>query len=327
MIFKTFDPKNIPEMTRHVNDCFLQFFHDLGYRQFEEVPIISQKDHSVRFTGSVTNAFKPLLTKEEKIPSEGYYLRQKCLRTKNSKTFLDDSIFPKWGSDFVQIGALVRKDCLYDVSRDFYQFFTKQLEIETDRLCFHVSSSDEDFTEVVQSFNSPILFDKLNPILYKHKYGIDGYGGRNFNFAILNSKTEEAESIGNIVVIEKDSRMVCIEAGFGISVILSNYYNLENSMQASLFASIFAMSGGFQNKLADAISASVVMMRNAVDVDSSDHGRILRKYIQAISYLLPKANCSLDQVADYANQFEELEFGDVSYISDKLVFYLEDFKL
>ena len=229
----SFSPQKILDYHSTIKKLFTDYFSSLGYQEHTPVPIISLNDRSVCFTGSTTNVFKPYIINNSLVPPNGFFLVQRCLRTQNAASFFDDKSFPEWGSYFTEIGLITLPDKLSKIIEDSLKYLASILGIESERIILRVSSQDKDLLECVKNTNLVIEIDGLPLRYYRHKYGLEMFLGRNFNFGLKNVQTGIIKDIGNIVVAEKENSKIAIEMGFGVSTLLARYYNLTNSIEAS----------------------------------------------------------------------------------------------
>jgi hypothetical protein len=315
---------------KKITDTFSENFKLAGYIEHDPEPLISDIDHSVRFIGSTTNVFKQYLTDNVKISGKGYFLIQKCLRTRNASTFFSDDIFPEWSSYFTAMGIMSPSGNVETLLTDTLNFLLN-LGIEVGKIRINVSSRDKDLLECVRNVQKKIKFlidvdgvDNIN--YYRHKYGMDEINGRNFNLAIKNEKTEEFKDIGNIVVIEEGGAPLAVEMGIGVSTLIAKIFGLDNSIEASTISKIVTFKPGFTSKFADALSAAVVMLREKINPGSRDKARLLRTHLRALTYFRFKLGISLEDIKNFADKYEKEEFGEITNIGDIIVLYLEDYE-
>ena len=81
---------------------------------------------------------------------------------------------------------------------------------------------------------------------------------------------------------------------------------------------------GFCSKFADALSASVIMIKEKVRPSGRGKGRILRTYLRAVRDLSGKAGFSIDDILRFAIDYEELEYKKTSFVADKILDFLEN---
>jgi len=317
------DRQFVAEMRDNIRDNFSEYFNTHGFMRHDPGSIIPEHDNSVLFTGSTITTFKPYLEKEN-IPECGYYMVQSCLRTQNTKMLSNDTGHPQWASYFSSIGALTQYYKLNEISELIWQFYTTSLGIPADRLRIRISSNDIDLMEYWKNscLNKYIELDANDPIYYTHKFGMDRVIGRNCNLAIVDHRTGELRDIGNIIVIETPNEKLGVEIAFGVETIVSRILGYQNPIEASLIADIVPVKNEHSLKLADAISSAIVILDAGERPVVTNRGRILRKYLQAISYLRHKVAIRIDEIERYAEKFEIKEFGSNSELPSHMVKYI-----
>lgn len=320
---KHFRVGHIKKYHEKVIAIFENHFSNLGYIEHISSSLVSNEDHSVRFTGSTTNVFKPYILDEKKISKNGFFLAQKCLRTQNAKTFLSDNIFPEWGSYFTEIGTICPYNRLDVLFLETLKFLFK-LGIEKERLKIAVSSQDNHFLKCIKQISGLSIDIDSKPLLYyKHKYGARDIRGRNFNFAINYNKNKASRDIGNIILIEKRNNPIAVEMGFGVSTLIAGVFNLTNSIEASVISEVVPFKKGYVSKFSDALSAAIVMLKLNIIPGSRDKERILRTYLEALCYFKKKLHLTFDDIVEYSCEYEEKEFNENTDIADKLERYLK----
>ena len=331
MMGKSFEIESLDYLFETIIDTFSENFQSAGYYKHKSYSsLVSSIDHSVRFIGSTTNVFKQYLVGDMPIPEKGYFLVQKCLRTRNTNTLLSDEIFPEWSSYFTAMGIIAPYKNLDLLLIDTLNFLFK-LGIESNKIKIHVSSKDKDLLECLDNIQKKVKFlididgiDNIN--YYRHIYGIQGISGRNFNFAVKNEKTGEFKDIGNIVLIEKSGMPIAVEMGIGVSTLISRIFGLNNSIEASSISKVVPFKPGFTSKFSDALSVSIIMLKEKIKPGSRDKGRLLRINLIALSYFRSKLNLSFEAIEGYANKYEKEEFREITSIGNQIVLYLKDYE-
>lgn len=319
----SFSSQKIIDYHSMIKNSFSNYFIGLGYQEHKSVPITSPDDHSVQFIGSTTNVFKPYIINNSLIPKKGLFLIQRCLRSQNAKFFWNDDVFPEWASYFTELGLITTSDNMMSLIKDSIKYFIDVLKIEAERMCLRVSSQDQDLLKYIKQTSLEIKINDMPIKHYRHKYGLSGVVGRNFNFGIRMNRGDIIKDIGTLVLIEKVNKPIAVEMGFGISNLLARYYNLINAIESATISMIIPFKPGFRSKFADALSASVVMLKEKVRPSGEGRGRILRTYLYAVRDLAEKSGFSIDDILQFAMDYEELEYEETSFVADKMLEFLE----
>ncbi|MFA6386611.1 MAG: hypothetical protein WCW04_02480 [Candidatus Paceibacterota bacterium] len=324
---QNFNIESIRSLYSETINSFSNVFGSEGYIKHEPcTSLISGIDHSVRFIGSTTNVFKKYLKEDIPIPKEGYFLVQKCLRTRNTNTLFDDSIIPEWSSYFTAMGAIAPFDAINKLS-DTTMKFLSSLKIDENRIRIDVSSLDTDLLEIIKKLNKNYKFsinitDEGNIDSYRHKYGEENISGRNFNISIKNQKTNEFKDIGNIILIEKNNIPIATEMGIGVGTLISKKFNLSNSIEASSISKIIKYKSGLTTKFSDTLSVVVVMLKEKITPGSRDKARLLRTNLLALTYFKHKLDIGIEEIKKYVDDYEKEEFGGNTNISNMIINYL-----
>jgi hypothetical protein len=325
-----FNIESINQLYAETINTFSEVFKTNGYA--EHAPhksLVSDIDHSVRFIGSTTNVFKRYLKEgEDRLPDSGYFLVQKCLRTRNTNTLFDDEVIPEWSSYFTAMGAMAPADNLDKLSEATMRFLS-ELKIESSRIKINVSSKDKDLLDCLsklkEKFEFTMAIDEVeNQEYYRHKYGEENLMGRNFNISIKNQKTNQYKDVGNIIIIEKENVPTAVEMGIGVGTLISKKFNLATSIEASPISKIIRYKPDLTAKFSDALSVSVVMLREKIIPGSRDKARLLRTNLLALTYFKHKLGIEFEQIKKYIDDYERDEFGEVTNISDQVMEYLTE---
>lgn len=311
---EAFQHEQAREYTRALIENFKEYYRSLGYSEHPSVAMTSGADKTVRFIGSHISVLKPYLS-ENNVPQPGLYIEQPCIRTWNSNKLLEDDYQPNWGSYFKSIGVLASPDRLSEVSKETFDFLEKQLGIPKNLIKLRVKSEDKDLLAVCrENFESENLeIDTMPEEYYRHKLGMEGIAGRNFNIALRNVDNEEFFDVGNIIIIEDSNGDVRgIEIALGTSTILKQIYNLEHVQDCSPVRGLSEISPELRRRLEDAIISSVALYREGLRPIGVRHGknRALRTYVRSLSYFRSKENISLKELSEIISDYESDEYSD-----------------
>jgi hypothetical protein len=310
---------------RELLDGFRECFRRLGYEEHAPVPITSRIDPSVTLVGSTISVLKSLL--HQGLPAPGVFLVQPALRTQNLRTMRDDDAFPVWCSYFTAFGLLAPPDRLRATALDLWSYFRNDAPVETSRIVLRASSRDADLLELLEDLpGSPeVEVDGYEDIRYRHRFGIDGVVGRNFNVAIR-SEWGELRDVGNLILMEEDGRLIAVDVGFGVGTMLSRIHDLEHPIQASTIGSVVSVRSRSDVKFADALAAAVVLGEEGLRPNMTHRGKFLRSYLQAASHLRGRTRRSHEEVEELAAEFQRLEFGRTTTLPARIRRYVEEFE-
>lgn len=280
------DNKRYLELKR-LTEGFLDFAHTQGYTVEPPVKIISNLDPSVRFIGAPISLLKPYFMNNT-IPDSGIAMRQNCIRTRNHKILFEPSILPNWGSFFTGMCILVKYDDLEKICADAVKLLTDQFKIKKDDINVQINSKDKDLLNAIKTKDinkKQIILDEKPETYYRHKYGIEGVRGRNFNFSIRNSRTGLFDDIGNIIVIETLSgEKLGIELALGDTTILKQQHGLNHVLDNYCIDLDFIENESIRYRIEDAIITSIVLINEGLKPNGTNtRGRILKSYLKALS--------------------------------------------
>lgn len=305
-----FSPEEAKEYVESLINDFKDHYASFGYQEIPPVQITSGIDPTVRFIGSHISVFKRYLA-EDSVPTPGVYMRQDCLRTRNVEKLLDDDYSPNWGSYFSSIGALSAPERLKEVCDEVSDFLEKKLLIAPENILIRISSTDSDLLDATKEHygESRMEVDSKKIEYYRHKIGMEGIRGRNFNIALRNPDTEGFADIGNIIILEKDEKRLGIEIALGTSTILKQLHGLDHVQDCTPVIGLETIENQtIRRKFEDAIITSTVLYQEGLrPFGQHNRNRILKQYIRSLSYFRAKSGINTDQLQQIISDFETRE--------------------
>ncbi len=323
------DREHSHEAVESLERDFKDFYSSRGYSEHEPVLISSGADPSVRFIGSHISVFKPYLLTDT-VPTPGYFIVQDCVRTQNMKRIFDDEYSPRWGSFFTSLGTISPASRLDEVCDESLHFLKEKINIENNDIRVRVNSKDEDLLKASRNVfpEDSLEIDTQQDSYYRHKIGIDGVWGRNFNLALRNANGEGFADVGNVILIENNEKKLGAELALGATTILKQVYNLEHVNDFYPVVGLPQIDPKISRKLEDAIIVSVTLSREGLEPNASDNrGRILRTYMRSLIYLRERAGLSIGKVEYALKQFERKQFvTDDPSASNGITEYLKGYE-
>ncbi len=308
---------------------FKEHYQSLGYREEPAVQISSGIDPTVRFIGSHISVFKPYLAAGE-VPAPGLFMRQDCIRTRNADGLLDDAYAPNWGSYFSSIGALTPPERLNDVCKETFDFLEKRLLISPENILIRIGSTDADLIEACERHyeKDRLEFDSMKPAYYRHKIGMEGVSGRNFNIALRNSNGEGFADIGNIILLEDAKKQLAVEVALGSSVILKQLFGLDHVQDCTPVIGLPSGNESMRRKFEDAIITSTVLYREGLrPFGQQNKNRILKQYVRSMSYFRGKSGLTIEDLSRIVADFERREFPEsTESVSEIVVEFVKSFE-
>ena len=308
-----FSPETAKEHVESLVTDFKEHYFAIGYKEEPPVKISSGFDSTTRFIGSHISVFKPYLA-ENSVPSPGLFMRQDCLRTRNINKLLDDNYSPNWGSYFTSIGAIVPPERLNEACSETFDFFEKRLGISPENILIRISSLDEDLMDACKErYDENVLeIDSRKPEYYRHKIGMEGVRGRNFNIALRNIDEDGFDDIGNIIILEDAEKQLGVEIALGSTAILKQLHKLDHVQDCT---PVIGLSGieneTIRRKFEDAVITSTVLCQEGLrPFGQHNRNRILKKYIRSLSYFRAKSGIDIESLAQIVLDFEKREFPE-----------------
>jgi hypothetical protein len=298
-------PIEMPKITEKMIEDFRTFFSEKSYSELRPVAITSGIDKTVRFIGSHISPMKEHFL-NDKIPENGAIMSQPCVRTRNQPKLFDDSYIPQWGSYFKSLGALVRPGKIEELCDQSIEYLLKIANIPAANLVLRVNRNDSDLYKLALKYKDRgIQIDDttMPEKYYRHKLGVDGVWGRNFNYAILNNGT--LYDIGNLIILEQSDKQLGVELALGTSTILKHFFKLSHVSSSNPVFGIEKIDSPLRHKFEDTIITSAVLMSEGLRPSGTGNmERILRSYMRAMIYFKNKFELPTDAVVYMMKDFE-----------------------
>ena len=313
--------KDMPDFNRkeshfhmqNMIDGFLTYFQDRSCIKHDPVKISSGIDPSVRFIGSHISVLKPYFLNDS-IPAGGYVMSQPCIRTRNLKNYENDDFYPNWGSYFPSLGILTKPERLEDITKQTYSFIQEQWNIDPHDIKIRISARDADLMDLAHSMFKSEMFeiDTMQPKYYRHKLGIDGVWGRNFNLALRDYGKDTFSDIGNVIILENQDKQLGIEIALGSSTVLKQIYGLNHVMDCHPVLGLdkYIQNPNIRVKMEDTIVTSIALYNDGLEPSNKGNtNRLMKKYLEIMKACADKTNLPKEVLRKTLHQYELLEYG------------------
>lgn len=314
---------NLQQDKELIADVFTECFKKQSFAFHAPDALVPSRDDSTLFTGSTISTFKYLLKSNEK--NYRYFTRQKCLRTHNSKLLLKGE-YAKWSSLFESVGAICSIDYQREIVSSTLDFAKKLKQLKGIDYRFNISSLDIDLQRLLISCdkNVPLHFDSQPESYYRHVFGMENVSGRNCNLAV-SIDGREFNDIGNLIIIEHFSEKIALESAFGIETIVTRVNGLDSSILALPPCMDVEYPDSNMLLLIDALVSCIAILSMNIKPVATNRGRVLRRYLQGLSYLRIHSNTSLDEMENIAERYERKFFGS-NYITHFILNYIQHYE-
>lgn len=294
-------------------DSFLNYFQDRSCVKHEAAKITSEIDPSVRFIGSHISVLKPYFMNDT-IPIGGYVMSQPCVRTRNLKNYENDTFYPNWGSYFPSLGILTKPEQLEKIAKQSYEYIQDQWNIDPHDIKVRISALDTDLMDLANDMFKPQMFevDTMQPKYYRHKLGIDGVWGRNFNLALRDYGKDTFSDIGNVIILENNDKQLGIEIALGSSTVLKQIYGLNHVMDCHPVLGLerYITNPNIRVKMEDTIVTSMALYNDGLEPSNKDNtNRLMKKYLEIMKTCVDKNQLPKEVLRKTLHQYEFLEYG------------------
>ncbi|MCX6816547.1 MAG: alanine--tRNA ligase-related protein [Candidatus Beckwithbacteria bacterium] len=315
---KDLSPKiDIQQEQKFVTDQFLQFYEENGYQSLPSADLLPQDDQSVLFTGATITPLKKFL--EEGVATPGLVMVQKCLRTKRLEEMTNLSKISDWTHYFTMCGILAAPGRAETVANEAFELLINRLKINPENLLVEAASADRDLSTFWSNKGTRVIEDSQPKNYYHWHYGIPGISGRGINLQLRFGQNSTYRDLGNLISVEDaNSRVIAYEFGFGLESLIATKHGFKKPMEASLVSSVIPYKEGLQEKFIDTLMAAAVIFHYGVEPGRGKEKHVLKKLIKGLSFLRRKMSIDNDQIKDWCEKFETVEFGN-SDSGDKLI--------
>jgi len=309
-----FERKDSHKHMQNMIDGFLDYFQARNCVLHEPVKISSGIDPTVRFIGSHISVLKPYFMNDS-IPEGGYVMSQPCVRTRNLKSYEDDSFYPNWGSYFPSLGILTRPNRLGEIVAQTYEFIQDQWNINSRDIKIRINAQDTDLMNLANKMFKPEMFEvDTKPLkYYRHKLGIEGVWGRNFNFALRDYGKDTFSDIGNIIILENKDKQLGIEVALGSSTVLKQIYGLSHVLDCHPVLGLekYIDNPNTRVKMEDTIVTSMALYSEGMEPSNRDNAaRLMKKYLEIMKKCTEQTNLPKEVLRKTLHQYEFLEYGN-----------------
>lgn len=297
-------------MFRIIND-YISHLKEHCYIEHPAAKITSGIDKTVILIGSAISVLKPYLL-SDRIPDEGFVMSQPCIRTRNLAQYSDDTFCPNYGSMFYALGALAKPFQLKNLSQQIFSLFNDIWGVPYCDIRVRLSSKDTDLINVVSSIlpTEALEIDTKKIEYYRHKIGIDGILGRNFNIALRDQGMESFSDVGNIILLQKGFTPLGVEVGLGAPLITKSLLNLPHMMDCHQISGIeHIKEPGIKIRMKDCIVTSMALYNEGIEpTNKGSINKLFKRYMDIMSATSSQIGLSISQLQCILEHYEQNEY-------------------
>lgn len=306
-------------------ESFVAHYGQSGCAFAEPVALTSGIDPSVVFVGSSISALKEHITGRA-VPVNGVGLAQPSLRTHNANMLLRPGFGFEWGGLFTNVSLLACAGGEAELAAHTTAFFLDALGFAPHDVRLRVSSADPDLLALCrdQGRGIELEVDTRQPAYYRHRIGLDGVVGRNFNVALRCAKLGGHRDVGNFIVYhDTTSDYSFLEVGFGDTTILRARYDLAHVLDCFPFPALDGLSTSDQRLFEDTASVSVALWREGLRPSSRNaQTKLQAKYLRALFHCVHRNGMPLREAERVIESYEIAEHGGSTGAAEQIIAYL-----
>lgn len=302
-------------------------FEKAGFEERPPVTLTSRIDPSVIFVGSVTNVFKSELLTGSITRAE--FVVQPALRTQNLKHATTPAFIPARTSFFTAIGFMAPPTSAHAAAGACLSLYQDVLSEVRQTVVVQAYVDDHDLRRLLRGSPFPVevIANPAAKAAFRHSYGHERLGGRNFNVGIRR-EDGSFETLGNLVVVEDQGDAVAVAFGLGSSTTLAAALDLTHPMCASAAGEVMPLTGSRDIVNADCVSSAVALLVEGLRPDSSSAGKVLRSFLRTASTVRRPGPGGLAHIRDGVEAVEQFlgQKHEAGRLGEAVTAYLETYE-
>lgn len=271
--------------SKELRQKFIDYFVSKGHKELPPASLIPENDPSVLFTTAGMQQFKRYYTKPKDAPAENVVTCQPCFRTSDIEEVGDDThltFFEMLGN--FSFGGYFKKEAI----EWGYEFLTKELNIESNRIKCSIFKGDENNSRDDESAK---ILEEMGQKYDEHNRednfwgptGNEGPCGPTVEFYI--DDIEVWNLVFNEYYKEKDGSYrkldtPGVDTGMGLERMLVVINNLENVYQTDLFELLKKENPKADKIILDHIKAATFAINDGILSSNKDAGYVVRRLIR-----------------------------------------------
>lgn len=293
------------EETQWVASSFSNFFLRNNYAKLDPVEITSHIDKTVYLVNSATNPFKQYINSE----NTRAFAIQRCMRTQELDDYYSEKNERQYPTCFVSFGAYVSKRYIKNLVDDTPSYLLS-IGFRLPKVRVRVSETDKMLINLIEACLVKVKQQiDTQSEKYSHHYG-GAITGRSIKIDYYHDNLSRYKNIGYIIAMYNGNHLCGAEFATSDALLLLRLKGLEYAIVVSKIADLLPTKEFAQRRLADSIVAVVNLTVEGVRPNSSNmSGRILKKYLNALSVFGNKLEYSIEEIADLYRRFMQMEYA------------------
>lgn len=291
---------------------FIDFFKMKGYIRVDPLPLLSEKDSSVIYTGASISAVKDILVSGEyPEDSSGVVIAQQCLRTNAYKYAFNNDWIPFGQIYFTMVSNLSRPGRFKDVVAEAVEFTQDHFGIEKERLMIRTTLQSNQIKDVAEMTDLRVEYNTKKDSFYHWDYGIEGVHGEGLTIAVYNNDKKNWQDIGNIVVIyDKNGKELGVEFGYGYEFFLYSAVQIDQALKLSKVYEKFEFVPGLSQKYYSTLEAVSMMKLAGAKLGDRGADHVYKQYLKSLQFIGETLKKPVSEIINEIDIFTE-------FITDK----------
>ncbi|MFA6754348.1 MAG: alanine--tRNA ligase-related protein [Candidatus Dojkabacteria bacterium] len=308
-----FEEEGVTAVHNEFESRFRDYFSNKGYNEVPPLPLLSEKDKSVIYTGSTISPMKKLLLDGDFVDSSpGFFVAQECIRTGAKDKMFDKNWLPYGQIYFNMISTLSKPGRFKEVFDEALEFTCNEVGLEKSRIKILSSRSIPNMSSLEAYSNIAVEYDSDPDGFYEWEYGIDGIYGTGLTIAVYNKEIENWMEVGNIISIcDETGKELGVEFGYGYEYFLAAVLQRQNPLELSKIFDFFDYEVGNKLRYYYNLEAVANMKAAGSEIGRFKSGHIFKTYLKSLLYngeiVQKDTDTIISEISRYLHEIKDLE--------------------
>jgi hypothetical protein len=281
--------KSITGAREILEEEFNNSYEKFKYLKVPPIPLLSDVDKSVIFTGSTISAIKDILMNQGYLAgTNGVFLTQDCIRTGAKNYMFDNNWIPNGQIYFRMSSNLSRPERFNDVLNEALLFIENNVGVQLNSNKIKLLSSNKiDVLSNLKVQNKiSIEYDTRDLDFYKWTYGIEGVYGSGLTISVYNELTSSWMNVGNVIAIyDNAGKELGTEFGFGYEYFLTALLNKDHPLRLSKIFDVFEFTPGLPLKYYYNLEAAANMKLANAGIGRKGSSHVYKEYLKSLQFI------------------------------------------